>query len=168
MSTTTRRQFLTIMAGAATPAVLAPRRTYGAASGPLRVGVNIPTTGPIARPAREVLIGLDMYFESIGYTVAGRKLEVIKEDETADVQTGVAKARKLIEKDQVECLIGGSLTSTIYATLPVVVSARTPYLVAMGGGAEVTRKKRRIRSPTGRATTSGRWAIRSASTSPRR
>ena len=55
----------------------------------------------------------------------------------------MAKARKLIEKDQVECLIGGSLTSTIYATLPVVVSARTPYLVAMGGGAEVTRKKRR-------------------------
>lgn len=140
-TTVTRRTFLGLTGGAVLTAGR-PGRT-GAADGPIKLGINLPTTGPIAIPGREVLIGLDMYFESIGHAVGGRKIELIKEDETADVQSGVAKARKLIEKDQVECLTGGSHTGIIYATIPLIIASRTPYLISVGGGTEITRRKRR-------------------------
>jgi branched-chain amino acid transport system substrate-binding protein len=154
MQKTSRRDFVVRTASLAAAGAFAPAL---AQSRPIKIGVNIVSSGPTAVVGRDVLAGIDMFFDSIKYTAAGRKIEVIKEDETADVQTAVAKARKLIEGDQVDCLIGGSLTSTAYATLPIAVSTKTPYLIAIAGAAEITRSKRR--NPFTYRTSYNTWQI---------
>ena len=59
------------------------------------------------------------------------------------VNVGVAKTRKLLENDGVHALIGGVATPVIYATAPLIIKAQTPYIITVGGGAEITRKSKR-------------------------
>jgi branched-chain amino acid transport system substrate-binding protein len=139
-----RRKFLA-MSSAAAGALAAPAfiRAQTRSSAPIRIGVNLPLSGVFALVGQEANKGMEMYLESIKYTVAGRRIEAFFEDETVQVSTGVAKARKLIENDRVHALIGGASTPVIYATTPVVVKAELPFVVAVGGGAEITRKSKR-------------------------
>src|SRR5690606_440412 len=139
-----RRKFLTAT-GAAGCAVLAPSfiRAQTRSSAPIRVGVNLPVSGVFAQVGQNANIGIEMYLESINYTVAGRKVELFVEDETVQVTTGVAKARKLLESDKVHALLGGVATPLIYATAPLVTKARTPFVVTVGGGTEITRPSKR-------------------------
>jgi branched-chain amino acid transport system substrate-binding protein len=123
-----------------TPALIRAQTRSGA---PIKIGVNLPTSGVFSLVGQEANKGIEMYLESIKYTAAGRKIEAIFEDETVQVSTGVAKARKLLESDGVHALIGGGATPIIYATAPLAINARTPYVVAVGGGAEITRKSKR-------------------------
>lgn len=140
----TRRKFLSI-SGAAAGALAAPAiiRAQTRSSAPIKIGINLPTSGVFALVGQEANKGIEMYLESIKHTVAGRRIEAIFEDETVQVSVGVAKARKLIENDGVHALVGGAATPIIYATVPVVIKAQLPYVVAVGGGAEITRKSKR-------------------------
>lgn len=139
-----RRKFLAasgVAAGLATaPAFI---RAQTRSSAPIKIGVNLPTSGVFALVGQEANIGIKMYMESIKYTAAGRKIEVIFEDETVQVNTAVAKARKLLENDKVHALLGGVATPVIYATAPLIVKEQTPYIITVGGGAEITRKSKR-------------------------
>ncbi len=140
----TRRDVLTI-AGAAAGTMMAPGiiRAQSRSNAPIKVGVNLPTSGVFALVGQEANKGIQMYLESIKHTVAGRKIEAIFEDETVQVNVGVAKARKLLENDGVHALIGGVATPVIYATAPLIIKAQTPYIITVGGGAEITRKSKR-------------------------
>ena len=140
----TRRDVLTI-AGAAAGTMMAPGiiRAQSRSSATIKVGVNLPTSGVFALVGQEANKGIQMYLESIKHTVAGRKIEAIFEDETVQVNVGVAKARKLLENDGVHALIGGVATPVIYATAPLIIKAQTPYIITVGGGAEITRKSKR-------------------------
>ena len=139
-----RRRFLATT-GAASSAVMAPGliRAQTSSSAPIRIGVNLPTSGVFALVGQEANIGINMYLESIRNTVAGRRIEVIFEDETVQVNVGVAKARKLLENDKVHALLGGVATPVIYATAPLVVKEKTPYVITVGGGSEITRPSKR-------------------------
>jgi branched-chain amino acid transport system substrate-binding protein len=139
-----RRKFLTAT-GAAGCAVLAPSfiRAQTRSSAPIKIGVNLPLSGVFAQVGQNANIGIEMYLESINHTVAGRKIELFIEDETVQVTTGVAKARKLLESDKVHALLGGVATPLIYATAPLVIKARTPFVVTVGGGTEITRPTKR-------------------------
>jgi len=142
--TVSRRNFLA--AGTAAAGVLAAPAIIKAqtrSSAPIKVGVNLPTSGVFSLVGQEANKGIEMYLESIKHTVAGRRIEAIFEDETVQVSVGVAKARKLLENDRVHALLGGAATPIIYATAPLAINARTPYVVAVGGGAEITRKAKR-------------------------
>ena len=139
-----RRTFLA--AGTAAAGMMAMPsliRAQTRSSAPIRIGVNLPTSGVYSLVGQEANIGINMYLESIGGMAAGRKLEVIFEDETVQVNTAVAKARKLLESDNVHALLGGVSTPVIYATAPLVVKQRTPYIVTVGGGSEITRASKR-------------------------
>jgi len=56
----------------------------------------------IAYAAENNLNGMSLYFESIGGTIAGRKIEIIKEDDQFNPQVGLQKAKKLVESDKVD------------------------------------------------------------------
>ncbi len=139
-----RRNFLAV-SGATGCAVLAPSiiRAQTRSSAPIKVGVNLPLSGVFAQVGQNANIGIDMYLASIKSTMAGRKVELIVEDETVQVNTGVAKARKLLESDRVHALLGGVATPVIYATAPLAIKERTPYVITVGGGSEITRPGKR-------------------------
>ena len=58
----------------------------------------------------DMLDGFKMYLNEINYTVAGRKIELIVEDEGDGPATAVTKARKLVAADKVHLMAGVFLT----------------------------------------------------------
>jgi branched-chain amino acid transport system substrate-binding protein len=139
-----RRHFLSL-SGAAVGAIVAPSiiMAQTKSSAPIKVGVNLPLSGVFALVGQEADKGVQMYLDSIMSTAAGRHIDVIFEDETVDVTTGVSKARKLLESDGINVMLGGASTPIIYATAPLMVKAQVPYIITVGGGAEITRKEKR-------------------------
>lgn len=141
----TRRDFVAAGAGIAAGTLAAPAivRAQGGSGRAIKIGLSHPLSGVFAIVGQEFVIGAEMYLATIKSQAAGRTLELIKEDETIQVNTGVAKARKLFERDNVDVLVGGTSSAVIYAVMPVATEFKKPYLVSVGGGADVTRAKNR-------------------------
>ena len=114
----------------------------GADKGPIKIGYLAPLTGTWAQAGQDMVTGAKLFLESINYTVAGRKIELIVEDEGAAASTAVTKARKLITHDKVHFVAGIFLTSAAYAVAPVCEEAGVPLLVTLSAGDDLTQRKR--------------------------
>src|SRR5258708_31605665 len=99
-----------IRAGAAIGAlqVASPFIIQARGETPIKIGMVDPLTGVYAAVAQNEVTGCKLAVEQINARggVTGRPLELLVEDSANDVGTGVQKARKLIERDQVTFLIG--------------------------------------------------------------
>src|ERR1700682_4329538 len=78
-----RRKFMagTGVAGAALASNLAAPGILAQTRAPIRLGNLNSFTGAIAYAAEANLNAMNLYFDSIGWTIAGRKVEIIKEDD---------------------------------------------------------------------------------------
>ena len=93
------------------PAILAQTRA------PIRLGVLNSFTGVVAYAAENNLNGMSLYLDSINWTIAGRKIELIKEDDQFNPQVGLQKAKKLVESDNVDLLVGVQASNVALAVL---------------------------------------------------
>src|SRR5436189_6139406 len=87
-----------------------------AAQGPIKIGFISPLSGAIAAAGRDMYSGCELYWQETGWQAAGRKIEVILEDNEGQPAAALTKARKLIENDRVHMLAGGILSNVAYAT----------------------------------------------------
>src|SRR5689334_14194875 len=108
-----RRQFLKSTASAAVLTGLGtlPQRSF-AQGAPIKVGLMAPLTGVVASGGREMVEGTQFFFDSIGNEIAGRKVELIIEDDASNPDTALQKARRLVEQANVDFLIGNLLANT--------------------------------------------------------
>lgn len=83
----------------------------GTTEGPIKIGVLTPTTGTVAAAGTDMLNGWNLYWELNGDEVAGRTIESIHEDTAGDPQTGLQKARKLVDQDNVQATAGPLLAN---------------------------------------------------------
>ena len=83
-----------------------------------------------------------MFLEEINYTVSGRKIEFIIEDEGATPATAITKARKLVNHDKVNIMAGVFLTPGAYAVAPICDESSTPLIVTASAGDDLTQRKR--------------------------
>lgn len=113
-----------------------------AAQNTIKIGLIMPASGVYAQLGQEGTKGFDLYLESIGYKVAGKTIQVIKEDEEADAAVAVRKGNKLISSDKVDILAGVVLTPSAYALAPIVEQAKTPLIVFNAAGNALTRDKK--------------------------
>ena len=75
----------------------------------VKIGLDNPLTGTYAAPGKNELIGCQMALDEINAKggILGRPVELVVEDSTSgDAGTAVQKARKLIEGDKVDFLLG--------------------------------------------------------------
>jgi len=99
--------------------------------GPIRVGVIADLTGPLsfvglanANVARMVIGDLNAKGGLLG-----RQLELVLEDSATDDAVAAAKARKLVEQDRVDVVVGGIYSSTRQAIKgPAVIEGKTLYI----------------------------------------
>jgi len=110
--------------------------------GPIKIGFLAPQTGNFAQLGLDMVDGIKMYLQEINYTVAGRKIELIVDDEGDNPSTAVSKARKLITQDNVHLASGIFMTSAAYAVAPVFDTARVPLMIAVSAGDDITQRKR--------------------------
>ncbi len=114
----------------------------GAEKGPIKIGFISPHTGNFAQMGIDMVDGFKMYLDEINYTVAGRKIELIVEDEGEIPATAVTKTRKLATHDKVHLVAGVFLTGAAYAVAPVAVEAQTPLIITLSAGDDLTQRKR--------------------------
>jgi branched-chain amino acid transport system substrate-binding protein len=128
-----RRRFLQAGAGLAlgfaAPPILAQTRT------PIRIGLLNTFSGPSAQPGEYNLNGMNLYFDRIGWTVAGRKIEIIKEDDQFNPQIGLQKAKKFVESDKVDMILGPQGSNVAMALLNYVKESKA-FLIVHGAGTD--------------------------------
>jgi branched-chain amino acid transport system substrate-binding protein len=73
---------------------------------PIRMGVLTTLEGPFAQAGQDGLRGVELALEEVGYTAAGKKIELVKESSNTKPDVAVARTRKLIEQDKVDFVIG--------------------------------------------------------------
>src|SRR5262249_2529724 len=104
------------------------------AAEPLRIGGVTSASGPgsfLGDPeAKTFKIEVERINREGG--VLGRQLQLIFYDSGSDPKQAVSFARKLIDNDKVDVLIGGSLTGETMAVVPIVQDAEIPYISLAG------------------------------------
>jgi len=122
--------------------VHSPSVLWAQAKGPIKIGFIAPFSGPMSATGKDMLSGLELYMEEIGYTASGRKIELIVEDDEAIPATGLTKTRKLVEKDEVHIMMGGLMASTGYALAPYIDSKEIPMNYPVIASDDLTQRQR--------------------------
>ncbi len=118
-----------------------PPASLAQGKGPIKIGFISPLSGGMAANGKDMLTGMELYLEEIGYQVAGRKIEFLVEDDEANPATGLTKTRKLVEKDGVHLMTGGLMASTAYALAPYIDSKEIPMTYPIMSADDITQRK---------------------------
>ena len=111
------------------------------AQGPIKIGMIAPLSGPFAQIGKDMVTGTELYLDEVGRQAAGRKIELLVEDDEGNPAVGVTKVRKLVEGDKVHLVTGGLLASTGYAIQPYVDAQRIPTTYPVMAGDDMTQRK---------------------------
>lgn len=109
---------------------------------PIKIGILLPLTGHLASGGEEGFKGMEMYFNENGWEVAGRKVELIREDEASDPKIALDKARKLVELDKVNVLTGIISSAVAIAVTDYAEQRKVPLILGMSGSTTLAFKKK--------------------------
>ncbi len=141
MSSLTRRKFL---AGASAAAGVAAGpwvlRSH-AQGGPIKIGVVLPYTGVYAVLGESITQAMELVFARENWTVAGRKIEMIKEDDEMKPPVGVRKTEKLIDSDKVDILTGPVHSGILMGMRDKVHNSKTILIVSNAGADAISRER---------------------------
>jgi branched-chain amino acid transport system substrate-binding protein len=136
-----RRTVIKAAAAAGAAQVAAPFAVSAWAADTVKFGFDDPLTGTYAELGKNEQIGCELAIEEINAKggVLGRKVEMLVEDSTsADTGTAVQKARKLIQRDKVDFLLGNVNSAMAVATGEVSNELKTLHIVTGGHTDAVT------------------------------
>lgn len=124
----------TLLAAAAALATLAGGALAQGAA-PIRIGSVLSVTGPAAYLGDPELKTLQMQVERLNAAggVLGRKLELVHYDDGGEAAKANSLAKRLIESDKVDLLIGGTTTGATMAMAPLAEKAGLPFISLAGG-----------------------------------
>jgi len=100
---------------------------------PLKIGLILPMTGPMASTGRQVSAAVKLYIAEHGDVVAGRKIEVLLRDDTNAPETTKRFAQELVTNDHAEILAGFGLTPLAFAAAPIATAAKVPMIIMSAG-----------------------------------
>jgi branched-chain amino acid transport system substrate-binding protein len=113
-----------------------------AAQGPIKIGFISPLSGAIAAAGKDMYAGCELYWQELGWQMAGRKVEVILEDNEGQPAAALTKARKLVENDKVHMLVGIILSNVAYALVPYIEQQGIPSLYPINSADDLTQRRR--------------------------
>jgi branched-chain amino acid transport system substrate-binding protein len=113
-----------------------------AQKGPVKVGLLVPQTGPLAANGKDMINGLELFFEEQGYRLAGREVKLIIEDDEGKPATGLTKARGLVEGQGVHLVTGPLSAAVGYAIAPYVDSKKVATIYPIVSADDITQRKR--------------------------
>jgi branched-chain amino acid transport system substrate-binding protein len=101
---------------------------------PIRIGAFLSVTGPASFLGDPEQKTLEMLIERINADggVLGRKLQLISYDDGGDAEKARTFAKRLLEQDRVDAIVGGSTTGATMAAVPLVEAAQTPFISLAG------------------------------------
>jgi branched-chain amino acid transport system substrate-binding protein len=140
----TRRDFLAGSAaiGAALAAGVVSPAVWAQAGKPVKLGVVLTLSGGLATQNEQDIAGMKLFFEQRDYQAGGRKIALIIEDDQGNPQVGRNKARKLVESDEVDMVVGPQNSGVAIAMIDYLKQAGTLHLISAAGSRVLTREKR--------------------------
>jgi branched-chain amino acid transport system substrate-binding protein len=147
-----RRGFVAGVAGMSLASMAAPRVGRAAGEGPIRIGLLTVKTGPLASGGIDMERALVMYLKGRGDMLSGRKVELIVSDTAGVPATARTKTQELVEKNNVQCLIGPLAAFEALAIDDYIRQARMPTL-SVAAAEDMTQRNK---NP---------WFVRATSTS---
>lgn len=110
---------------------------------PIKIGVLYSLTGVYSFPSKHGIQGAKLAFDEINNEVAGRKIELLIEDDAApQVAIGLTKARKLVERDKVHVLMGIIWSPTGVAVAKYANEQKTPLVLSEAAARAITQEDR--------------------------
>ncbi len=102
-----RRRFTGTVLATSLVGLLAAGWTAGAAAqGTIKMGALATLEGPFTVLGQDGMRGVELALKEYNYTAGGKKIELIKGSSNATPDSAVNAARKLVEQDKVQILIG--------------------------------------------------------------
>src|SRR5580700_4630394 len=137
-----RRTILKSSAALAAVQFLSPFIIKARGETPVRIGMVDPLTGVYAAIAQNEVVGAKFAIEEINKKggILGRPIELLIEDSANDVGTGVQKTRKLIDRDQVNFIIGDVNSAIAQAMAQVTAEKKVLHVVSGGHTDGITGK----------------------------
>ena len=122
--------------------LLAGGSSVWAQRGPIKIGLFVPLTGPLAANGKEMENGFTLFLDEQGRRLAGREVQLTIEDTEAKPATALTKARALVESQGVHVLVGPLSTAEAYAVLPYIESRKIPMLSPTVAAEDLTQRRR--------------------------
>jgi branched-chain amino acid transport system substrate-binding protein len=116
-------------------AILLGCSTDGALAQNVKIGSFLSVTGPASSLGDPELKTLQLYIDKLNENggVLGRKLELVYYDDASEAAKSNSFAKRLIENDKVDVIIGGSTTGGSMAVIPLVEKSGVPFISLAGG-----------------------------------
>ncbi|MBV8835944.1 MAG: ABC transporter substrate-binding protein, partial [Alphaproteobacteria bacterium] len=107
----------------------------------IKIGFQVPLTGPAATDGKSAQIAGEMAVEDINAAggVLGQKLQLVTYDDQAKSDQAIFTANKLIGEDGVKLVVNGSYSASGRAAAPVFQKAGVVMIAAYGVHPDITR-----------------------------
>ena len=140
--TTPRRKFLTAAAAVGGLQFTGPFIIKARGETPVKIGFIDPITGSLSALAVSEVEGAKWTVEQMNKKggILGRPVELLVEDSANDTGTGVQKAHKLIERDNVDIIMGDVNSGIAYAIMGVTSDKKIFHIVPGGHTDPITGK----------------------------
>jgi branched-chain amino acid transport system substrate-binding protein len=113
-----------------------------AAREPIKIGVLNATTGPLAVNGTEINEGIYLYWQDeMANQVAGRPVKLVVEDSEGKPDVGLTKARKLVESDKVQLILGPVSSAVAVAMRDYVHGRKIPVIITQATANQLTADK---------------------------
>lgn len=97
------------------------------------IGFMAPLSGPQAVVGQDQVDGFMLGVELLGGKLGGQPTTILKEDDQLKPEIGAQIARKFIDKDKVDAIVGLSFSNVLMASLPRIAEAGTVAITTNAG-----------------------------------
>jgi branched-chain amino acid transport system substrate-binding protein len=108
-------------------------RASAAEKAPIKIGLPYSLTGVMASLGNSQRNAARQLFEEKGMEVAGRKIQLISEDDEAKPDVALTKTKKLVQSDKVNLIVGYIHTAVGYAIRDFVNENQVPTIATFAG-----------------------------------
>ncbi|MXR19318.1 ABC transporter substrate-binding protein [Halobacterium bonnevillei] len=120
-ASTNRRQFLSAVGAAVSATALAGCSALGGGdSDSAKLGLLTSLSGPTAATGQEIERGAEMAREHLDGEILDSEYELVVQDTASEPSTALDGARTLVEQENVDAIIGPSLSSSTISVIPYV------------------------------------------------
>jgi branched-chain amino acid transport system substrate-binding protein len=99
----------------------------------IKIGFTGPLSGPVAAVGQDQYEGFLLGVELLGKKLGGEEVSVIREDDQLKPELGNQIARKLIDRDKVDAIVGLGFSNVLMASLPRIVESGTVAIATNAG-----------------------------------
>src|SRR5256886_8758807 len=121
---------------------LAALTVPGESQAPVKIGVIEPLSGAVAASCNYVRMGAEIARDWLNAKggIAGRKIDLLIEDNKSDPKEAASAAEKLIVRDKVPAIMGAWGSSMTLAAMPKLEEYGVPMVVETSSAASITKR----------------------------